>query len=273
MKIRSLVKGVSGALLAGTIGLGASTAWSIPELQLYIEGATYDTSTEDWVLDVSTASSLRLWAIGNVDGEGGAGAISDVNLAIAYDSGATPTFTLTPSTTGDLHGFLDPSTPQNPTLTETGADGSVPTFSDGTTFLPTHGVYGTGVAWQEFALGDFTLTDSPMSDFINTFPTEPSPPTSGQINVYEIGYTGLAGSSIHFDLYNNVMSGNGGVRLVKAPFSHDATGTGSSTSSGSSSGPPGQIPEPSSIALIGLGMLGAGFAYRKRRKAQDHTAG
>ena len=63
--------------LVSAIALGAlitAPAHAIPKLQIYIEGATYDTVTETWILDWDpmAGEKLRLWTIGNISGGGGA---------------------------------------------------------------------------------------------------------------------------------------------------------------------------------------------------------
>src|SRR4030043_132428 len=70
---------------------------AIPILQLYAEGATYNSATESWEVDFSEGNVLRLWAIGNVDGPGGKGTIYDVKLAVAYEEEEDdPVITFTP---------------------------------------------------------------------------------------------------------------------------------------------------------------------------------
>ncbi|UCG17291.1 MAG: choice-of-anchor N protein [Phycisphaerales bacterium] len=212
------------------LGFG-SIASAIPALQLYLEGATYDTTGEMWVLN-DLSSPARLWVIGNV---GNFGAIQNVRLAVAYDSAINPTITLTPSTTGGLGGFTDPPPlPGAPTYIQTVTDGSAPILEGGGS-LPSHGIYGLGTDWQEFMLGDFTLTDSPIADFIDTFPA-PHDSQTGQINVYE--FSAVGGMGFHFDVYNHVA---GATRGLFGPFSHSAT----------------VIPAPGAVLLgvVGLGMV------------------
>lgn len=235
---------------------GAATCSAEPILQLYIEGATYDTVDETWVLEWDPgAGPLRLWAIGNVAGPGGKGTIFDVKIAVAYASSlglSNSNFSLTSSTTGGYGGFTDPSTPAGATFVQDGADGSVPKLSDGRD-LPSHGVYGAGTEWTEYALGDLSLTDSPIGDFMTTVPV-PSATKVAQINVYEFSVTGAsAGDEFHFDLYDHIVSGTKS-KAKFAPFSHDAGGS--------------VVPEPTSMA--GFGVLLAGFAVvaaRRRRVA------
>jgi hypothetical protein len=98
------------------------------------------------------------------------------------------------------------------------------------------------VSFFEWELGDLTLTDSPMGDFINAFPGVLFPDT-GQINVYEVTVSGF--TAVHFDVYNTVV---GATHSSFGPFSHDA----------------GVIPEPRATLLFGVGCLVAGLAARRR---------
>lgn len=242
-----------GALAALAAAIIAAPAHAVPLLQLYIEGATYNQATETWELDRPIDQHLRLWTIGNVAGPGGKGTLSDVRLAIAYgsDFGAAPTFTLASSTTGGLGGFTDPSLAPSATFLGLHTDGSAPVIA-GSSSLSPHGVYGDGTYWQEFALGTFGLTDSPIADFINAFPSAPSSP-SGQINVYEITVSGVVvGGWLHFDLYGTYLQGQK-IKAVFAPYSHDA-------------GNHVKVPEPGTLALLGGALLLlAGASYGRRR--------
>jgi hypothetical protein len=160
---------------------------------------------------------------------------------------------LTPSTTFGLGGFTDSSTPSDPAFLGLHT-GGVPVLFTGR-LLPTHGVFGPNTNWQEFFLGDFTLNDSPVADFIDQFPTS-SEPNGGQINVYDVSVpAGYHGAILHFDVYDHVEARNG---ATFAPFSHDGGGPG---------GQENILPEPSTLiiwSLLGVFAITGGWWQRRR---------
>jgi len=213
--------------LTATVVCGVDRATALPTLQLYIEGATYDPTNETWVIG---KSEFVLWVIGDVQSYG---TIYDVKLAAAVRSDESGTISLTPTTTSLVY---DPSIPPNPTPTENfpSPDGAVPIMRDGRP-LPSHGIYGPGVKFYEWSLGDFALIDSPIGDFTDGFPTEF--PKYGQINAYIVTVSGF--SWVHFDAYGYIVKPNSGEQSVFAPFSHDAEYT----------------PEPAAFVLLLLGSV------------------
>jgi hypothetical protein len=242
-------------------------ATAAPLLQLYAEGATYDSSSESWTISPAGSSAgepFVIWAIGNVGGPGGKGTIFNVRLAVVYDAAADDAggiqIELTPVTTGGFGGFVDPSTPIKPYGHRTVTDGSVPLLGDFRP-LPNHGQYGDGRHWQEFKLGDFSLIDSPVADFIGDFPTTMFP-DAGQINAYAVRVTnsGTHPTRLHFDLYDTVVSKTN-VRGVFAPFSHDADLDAHI------------MPEPASLTAWSLALIGGASVagVRRLRRRGDRT--
>ncbi|MCH7592714.1 MAG: choice-of-anchor N protein [Planctomycetes bacterium] len=235
---------MSVAIAGLAIALGVSSAHAIPALQIYIEGSVYDSVTETWVLTPATPlDTIRLWTIGNIDGPGGKGSITDVRLAIAYDSGLTPTFSLMPKETDGFGGWVDPTTPSAPTFLQTVTDGSAPLLGNGSP-LPSHGIYGAGTDWQEFSLGDFTEITSSIADVIDIFPIPVG--LGGHINVYELGIADAPDNAVlHFDLYNEILAGT---HAKFAPFSHDGEVV---------------VPLPGATVLAAIGFGCVGFVRRR----------
>lgn len=211
--------------------------FAIPTLQVYIEGSVYYGSPEEsWI---TTSSSFRLWVLGDVESYG---TIADVKLAFAYPTNEQGgSVTITPTTTSMI---TDPSVPINPYGPVYGSDGTVPSLGDGSP-LPAHGIYGPGTSWTSYRLGDFTLTDSPIGDYIFSVPTTFS--SSGQVNVYDVSVSGY--SWVHFDAFDHIVVGQNHANYKFAPFSHDA----------------GVVPEPTSFMLLGLGLLGIAGLKRKKK--------
>lgn len=222
--ISSLAKvAIAGLIATSAAVVFAPTASAVPALQVYIEGAAYDNDEESWKITSPSNAPLRLWAVGNVAGPGNKGPITDVKAAFAYSSGAgNVTIDITPTTTNGFGGFTDTSVAVAPTLIATRTDGSRPLRSNGKKLSNKHGVYGKHTHFQEWALGDFTLTDSPIADFMDAFPEAPVE-AAGQINAYDINVTGLVeGEWIHVDLYGSILNKRGRVKSVFAPLSHNA---------------------------------------------------
>jgi hypothetical protein len=204
---RTTMKHCFKGIVAGlAIMLVAAGAHAVPVLQIYIEGATYDTNTETWT---TSDTEFDLWVIGDVDAHG---AILDVKLVASF-FGVSGSMTLTPTTTAAI---VDPSTP-----------GAAAVFATGTgshTVLPDHGIFNdpTMAGWTDYSLGGMSLTDSPVADFNGSevFPT--TFPDNGQVNVYHVVMEGW--TKVHFDAYGETVDSSSGKKSFwKSPFSHDGT--------------------------------------------------
>ena len=250
-------------------------SWAIPNLQIYIPGATYDSGSETWIID---AYDYQLWVIGaNYN-------VYDVKLAFAVPTDETgyidvtwlDTSFLDPSP-GTLSGLspgqsdyggaavtyltLDESNGMDYTLYREEYDEpeEVPNadtygFSlDGTPFmgdgsqLPPHGVFPTD--FYEYFIGDFG-TDETIFNYIPG--EEFGDSGSGQIKAFDISVSGY--SWVDIVAYDHVVKSvnKGKYKYVFTPFSHD----GSST----------PVPEPATVLLLGSGLAGLAGFRRKIRK-------
>ncbi len=244
------------------VAMVASPAMAIPTLQLYIEGAAYDQTSETFSRDGFTG--IRLWVIGTGYDKALPPEIADVKLAAAYNATASNvTITLKGSVVNDsvFAGFNDNTTPQDvltPWIVDT--VGGTPDFHFSNGQDPAHGIYGVGTTWQGFQLGDFTgqVEVTPdFLDFVNSDGTIDTPTGSGdshlgQINVYDVMIAGTGLEWLHFDAYDHITTQIGPARAPNnkisyefAPFSHDAEGNN-------------VVPAPGAalLVVIGLGLVG-----------------
>jgi hypothetical protein len=173
----------------------ATPAGAVPDLQVYIEGATYDPVSQTWVTD---ASSFDLQVIGANS------VIEGVNLAAAVVPADTDpssgSITFTP--VGFTAGAQTPFTYGTPLL----GDGSA---------LPGHGIY--PAPYTILPIGDFT----PTYDVYNM--PDMGGPVLGEIKTIHVTVTGF--DKVHFDVYNHITSGQH-ARYINNPFSHDGEGGG-----------------------------------------------
>jgi hypothetical protein len=160
-------------------------AGAVPNLQLYVEGAIFDSLTETWV--TSHVPDFNLQVIGANR------TIDDVFLAIAVPVGETGTITIDSNPIG-------PYTFGTPVM----GDGSL---------LPAHGIYPTD--FDTYFMGDFGL----IQTVYDMTPGETGS-ALGEIKTVSVSVSGY--SWAHFDAYNHVVLNEKHVKYVFAPFSHDA---------------------------------------------------
>jgi hypothetical protein len=249
----------TGFLLATTL-----PSWAVPNLQIYIPGATYDTATETWIIN---SYEYTLQVIGaNLD-------VLDVKFALAVptdEDGYIEVTWLDPLSsdygTGDVAsltlydpGYLaDPNRlpyedyrdsydeeGENPDPATYGfALNSYPIMGDGRQ-LPGAGVFPTD--FYEYFIGDFG-TDDVVQNYIpgdEWGDTAPGDLKEFWISVH--GYTW-----VDIVAYDHVVLSNNKAKYVFTPFSHDGGST--------------PVPEPATLLLLASGLIGVAGLRKKVRK-------
>ncbi|MCX6825995.1 MAG: choice-of-anchor N protein [candidate division Zixibacteria bacterium] len=214
-------------LIAITIFLAGSSAFAIPDLQLFIADATYDQASDTWV---TNSPIFDLYIIGANT------VMSNVMVSMALN----------------LPQVEDPN-------------GSVAIGVNGTPYnswtygtpnlLPPHGIY---PAWyNQFNSGNYglvggvgmtippSLYNPATQGYLNPCPGHPL----GEFKKFTISISGT--DYAHFDGFFYFGNNNGNTKIKFAPFSKDAEYSA--------------VPEPATLALFGLGTLGMGIV-RKFRK-------
>ena len=235
-----------GALIGALLISGPALA--VPALQVDISGGTYEGGSEESV--VTSADQFALWAIGTPKKN----TLSEADLL-------STTFylviALIPKTSD---GFDFGSFSVNGT-SYSAADmawGTPPEDSvDSNHELAGHGIYDTqylevAFQFQPFAqVAKYNVQDNPGG------------PTAGSGAfgmAWSIDVSGLnAGMDLHFDLYSVMARKQDANDLdadIFAPFSHDGRTRRSH-----------DVPAPGTLVLLGLGLLGFGFASRRNARA------
>jgi len=226
-----------------SLTLVASNAYAIPELQLNIPGGIYvndfdgDSSTvgpfDEGIVTNASNFNLQAFLKHGLDANVGAQTYY-ISTALLNSDG----------TAADI-GSLIPNISINGTPIGT-ASWIYGTPSD----LPTHGVFPTyyypitfNYSTGEFvANGIFNIADASEGStdgYIHTL----------SFNIDSIG----ANQALVFDLFAYETNPSGKSKVIFAPFSHNATTTS-------------HTPEPASLTLLGLGLLGLTGLGRKKRK-------
>ncbi len=214
-------------ILLSLVVLFTGSAFAVPNLQVYIPGATYDASSETWV--TYEHANFEVWVIAaNLD----KGAIYDVTLVAAL-MGETPV-------DGALEITLLRDDPLGDSTkifnTNDYVDGTPPT---GPKDIPGHGVYPTN--YVEFLAASVTTSDPyPVQNYVPY--DEEGISLYGQIFKFNVTTTY---EIVHFDAFGYYKDVDG--RLINAPFSHDGETA---------------VPEPATLLLFGIG-LGAGYLRKK----------
>lgn len=193
MTMRLAVK-VFGMLAALCLTLGSSVAHAVPALQVYIEGAVYDSVAETWALDTSTSSGTVTITATT---QNGGGKITDLFGVQMVVSALEDDFFGAQLTGGD--GSLD--------VIAFSAGGSSPVLTGGDA--------NSAASYLSFGLGDFTGTAETTIDYNSG---DGNGKGKGNSQSYVLTLTGLTGTVI-IDTYG--YDGKG--KLVFAPYSHNGS--------------------------------------------------
>ncbi|MFH1678445.1 MAG: choice-of-anchor N protein [Candidatus Omnitrophota bacterium] len=181
MKYRIIILGLLAVICAAGI---ATPAFAVPNLQIYIDGGTYDTTSQTWV---TSSSNFELWVIGAKR------AMHEVKLAIAVPSSNGGTVTV------NLTEIVISTTPGTPIM----GNGSS---------LPSHSIYST--YFGIYDVGNFDLSQT-------VYDMQPGETGSanGEIKKFSVLVSGY--DWVHFDAYGHYHKCCK-IHYRKAPFSHDA---------------------------------------------------
>jgi hypothetical protein len=195
MTIRLATK-VLGMLAGLCLTLGASVAHAVPVLQVYVEGAVYDSAIETWVLDTANSSGTVTITATTQNGNSGVRPIDGVQMVVSALDDDSFSATLTG---GDAN--LD--------LVAFSGAGSSPILNGGDA--------NSAASYLSFGLGSFGGNADATFDYNDP---DADGNSSGNSQTYVLTLTDLTGTVI-IDAYG-FDSRN---RLVFAPYSHNGAMT------------------------------------------------
>jgi hypothetical protein len=235
------------------LGLTASQVMAVPNLQLTIEGGTYNTITETTDTDSSVFS---LYAILNPDkGKDPQSTLSGnyrLSISVVNPSITIPaylgSFTINNDpaiqVTGDMLFGIPPIE-----LVNTTPPYNIPKKTD---TLPTHDIYPTFYKDIEFNFVQEQQTSSYDVITQGNIGIKPPSGTGAFWQEFKFDVSKMT-ASLHFDLYQLDVNNN---IIAFAPFSHDAEDGPASKN----------VPEPQGLTLLGLGLIASFFALRRSNR-------
>lgn len=228
--------------------LVAGTAWACPTLQLYVPDGTYCDITDTWMADTCP---FTLFVAGTKSGTYYGSDIKNVTLYVSVPTDLwNPKGSITISgATGEPIEVL--------TVNELlGFGGDTPVASPGKpSELASHEGVFPAYYWA------VTLPNLKVNSAGETVPNWLPGQTGsaiGDIQRYVVSVTGFTG--VHFDLAGTVRTGYCSYERRFAPFSRDAGYEGECED------PSSVIPEPATMTLVGLALVGIAPLARRRSK-------